>query len=374
MIYSDNEEVQIFYNKVQNKIAELGYLIADEQEDEWNFRLLLDLCDILESFDSPYNTWTLVDTLRIIHLWNKRADLNNTPYLQISGYTTYINVGNGQVDLTYLEATVQSLALQILNNSQHNNLQGIQGGTGLERYHLTQAQLDWLDCQMAKTPCPSFIAPTVGLSRSSNGSLSPFGFYELGSEITATTLQGSMVLNSGGVINYMTYYKNGVEYSGARVTPGSTTVAPLIDNSSITTDTTYRFDAEFATGGLKSASLGIQFKPPILYGLIEAGSYNDIAEIMQGTKIVRNPGSMTLTFNIPAGNTAITDGTHLIPYLFIPTSWPQLTSAMQGTFDFKNDFALFGKYIELLDGSTIPGYYYAFQNQIEGPNTFTFNF
>lgn len=365
--YLNNAEIVTFLNKAQNKIAQLGVIVADEDIDVFQSTLLLDLSDFLESLDSSFNQWSELDIIRYIHFWNKRADLNNIPYILITNYKVSIVGGQGGPT-----GDIEAIVRSILSTYTHNSFAGIQGGIPSERYHVSKAMYDWIECQQAKSPCPDVIAPTVSLSKTSNGITWPSGFYELGTAVTLSTLQGSIALNSGKTINAYRYSRNGTQLAEVLL-PGSTPVSPFSDRTSISVDTSYTFEATFAAGGTKSDTKYINFKQPMYSGVLKR-SLATAANALSLTKNVRNKEYFELGFNLPVNNTLLTGGNELTPVVFIPFSFGTPSSIKVLEYEFKTDWTFTQFAMPLADGSSQPGLLGVYNKTFEGATTFKFSF
>lgn len=370
LVYGDNANVITFVNRAQNKIAELGELIATELEDEYHLQMAIELSDFLESLYSKYNTWTLVQVLRYIDFWNTRANLNNKPFIQITNYQ--VNINSGQPS----SFDINTAVFQALLTFPHNSLFALQGGIEGERYHLTKTQRAWLICQMAKTPCPDIIQPAVGLSIVTDGLLWISGYYELGTTITNTTLYGSFQLNSGRSILSYNYLRNAVILSNT-ITPNILDPVPSYnDTTPISSDLTFEFTANFELGGVKSQVAQIRFKQPMFYGTKQR-SLALATNPYQFTKDVRNVGSMNLQFILPVGNSLLNGGNEITPVVVFPRIWGNPTSVKVGVYDFITDWTFTNSTMLATDGITtfdiIKGVFTPV-DAVEGTVEFNFNF
>ena len=366
--YSNNTQIVEFINKAQNKIAQLGAILADEPLNNRSEALLLDLSDFLESLDSIYNNWSELDIIRYIHFWNKRADLNNIPYVQITAYNVSIVLGTGGGSMGDLEASIRD----ILSRFPHNNLQNLQGGTSRERYHLTKAMYDWVVCQQNKTPCPEVIAPTVTLTKNSNGIIWPSGFYEMGSQVSVSSLQGAINLNSGINISYYRYLRNRIEL-GKVLAPGTNPISSITDRTTVTQDTSYTFEAEFENGGVKSDVKQISFRQPMYSGILMRNTVSAQTAITL-TKNVIERQYMEILFSLPEGNTSVAIGQDFTPIIFIPFSFGIPSSIKVLEYEFKTDWSFTQEIMTLVDGTTQQGYLGVYNKTFEGDTTFKFTF
>lgn len=369
-IYANNQEVTTFITKAQNKIADLATLLVERAADISPLNILaLELIDFIENLDNPLTTWELEDVLRWIHEYNYRANLGELAYLNIYGYnTTLIQNIVGTNTITSSNITDFELAvLDLFRKFQHNQLNGLQGGTLTERYHLDKKGYDYVNAQANPTT-----ASTVALNLTTNGVQWPSGYYELGTSIGVVNLAGSITYGTDKKANYFEY-KRGSTVLGTRTTNPASNSQPnaISDTSGITTSTIYTFNASFPDG-LKIASQEVNFRQPMYYGIVNIENYQT-NDLMLGTKDVRDRGEMTLSFNLPAGNTTVPEGTHKVPFLFIPDSWGKFKSAISSTFEFVNDWREFGRDMTLADGSIVPGRLIIYPTQIEGLNTFKFS-
>lgn len=367
--YQNNGEILTFFNKAQSKIAELGNLMAKEQEDDYHLQMLLGLSNFLESLDSPYNGWSETDIIRYIHYWNKRADLNNIPYIQITNYVVNINNGGNSGSVGNIEALVR----QILSTYSHNQFAGIQGGNSTEKYHLTKAEHDWIQCQLIKSPCPDIIQPTISLTKTSNGVQWSSGFYELGTVVNVTTLQGLFNLNSATLINYYTYKRGNLELDTVLNPNPIMGFVPYIDRTSITRDTTYSVEAEFVVGGIKSDSKSILFKQPMYYGRLKKNLATATTALTL-VKDVRAKGYMELVFTMPPNNTLITDDSFFTPVVFFSYDWGIPLSVKVLDFEFITDWTFTKETMVLANGTTADGYLGKYNKNFEGTTTFKFSF
>jgi hypothetical protein len=369
-IYKDNQEITIFFNKAQYKIAQLAGIEASEQEDELVEDLLLELSNFLESLDSPYCYFTITDCLRYIHYFNRRAKLSEIPFIQITDYYVNINFGSNSPEL----GDLTSIIWELLRKFPHNSLAQIQGGKDGERYHISKQMYDWVMCQMSKTPCPGIINPVVFLNLRSTGIKWPSGYYELGTIVNSNILQGGYELNSGKSVLTTTYKKDGIVITGTKVIkPSSPIVQPYTDTSSLSKDTSYSFEVEFEYGGVVTDTKYIKFLAPMFFGILRRNNItNQTVETL--TKDVREGGNIDLTFNLPEGNTLVTDGTDYTPVVEFPASFGIPKSVSVGDYDFIDDWVFTKTTGKLANGQSTPVIRGVFTSTFEGQTTFNFKF
>lgn len=373
-IYTNNSVILAFLNKAQQKIASLSTSIVDKGGDDYeSMQLALELSDFIENLDSCYCDWKEEDIIRWIHEYNHRADLNSIPYVDITGYSTKIVINGGSFGLPITTNDVSDYITTtntLIRNTPHNSLLSLQGGSLSERYHVTKQMYDYLDNLLNPK-----IGSTVSLQVNASGIVFPSGYYELGTSISLTTLSAYITYNTYKQASYFEYTKNGALIGVRNITPGkSEQPNSYTDYTTLTSDTTYRFNAQFPDG-IKSDFKNVLFRQPMYYGLIEnnaSGSYI-MDKAITGTKDVRDRGEMSLTYNIPAGNTSITDGSYLCPYLFVPYDWGKFSTAFNSIFDFASDWTAIQTSMRLADGSLANGLLITYHTQIEGVTTFKFN-
>lgn len=369
-IYSNNQEVLDFITKAQNKIADLATLLVERGGDITPLDILaLELIDFIEVLDNPLTTYTLDEVLRWIEEYSYRANLGEIAYLNIYGYNTTLiqNIVGASEIVSSSITDFEPEVTRIVKKVNHNILPGLQGGNRLERYHLTKEMYDYL----ANLINPQESA-TVSLDLSTTGVSYPGNFYELGVSIPAVNLLGHINYGSQTTANYIEYLKNS-QLLGTRNSSPTINLQPnpISDTTGIKVDTTYSFNASF-NDGLKTSTKTVSFRQPMYYGVINLADYTNANLLVQGTKLVRDRGEMTLSFTLPAGNTLI-DENYLVPYLFIPNSWGMITSAFNGMFDFRPDFHDFGRDMPLADGSVADGRIIIDTTRLEGVVTFKFN-
>jgi hypothetical protein len=369
-VYTNNTEITTFLNRAQQKIASLSSIIVEHGGDSLNdLLLLLELSDFIESLDSCYCEWEEEDILRWIHEYNHRANLYSIPYIEFTGFVSILIGGSGLgLPITTHDISDYIIETNILiRATPHNELSGLQGGTIDERYHVTKQMYDYLDALLNVK-----VDSTVSLTVNTNTIGWPSGYYELGTTINGVDLLGAVQYNYYKQASYFEYKRNNLVVGARNSNPGKLEQPNhYVDNTPLSTDTTYSFNAQFPTG-LKTATRSIYFKQPMYYGLIKHNEQT-VAKAILGTKNVRDVGEMTIDFNIPVGNTLINNNAYLVPYIFIPFSWGRFSTAYSGIFDFATDWISTKVSMPLVNGTSVDGLLLVYPTQIEGLNTFKFN-
>lgn len=379
MVYLTNTEIQDFVNKAQNKIADLSSLLVERGGNLPSaLYLLLELSDFIECLDDVNNTLSEEDVIKYVHAYNHRANLNSIAYLLMTGIEVNLITGGSGLSLPITTADISDYITAtnaLIGQFAHNGLKSIQPAIGYigfrsnEKYHINKTMYD----KLYAITYP-YTAPTVGLTLTASGDISPYGFYELGTSIATVTLQGSYTLNSGKSVYYYQYNKNGSLFTSPVVTPLSTDPVNSATDTNITSNTTYQFEANFEDGGALLASQSIIFKQPMFYGVIVR---NDVPTVIPSTltKIVRDKGAFALSFTMAAGNTSLSGGNETTPIAIFPAAWGNPISAKVGVYEFITDWTFANSTMFAADGITVLNIITGtFNNTVEGLVEFNFNF
>ena len=363
MEYTNNEEILVFLNKAQHKIADYSTYIVKVGEDDEILYKLIELSDFIESIDSIFCYYSEKDILRWIHMMNQRHNLNAIPFLQIVGYQTNIISGGSSLILPIsvydlLDYKVETIKL--IQGTEHNSLSGLQGGDSTHRYHLTQVEYQFL--QQLMNP---FVKPVVSLTLRP----STIEWYERGIPVKGLTLIGDY--------NTITNPASGSRYK--IISPNSKTLMEVTGNNkreykvteSITQDTIFRFEVDFTDDSKGSDDKSVRFTYPIWSGLYKKGT--NATTVQQGTKIVKEPSnSETFNFNIPTTNTSTSYP--VVPYILVSKAKGDIKSfIVESIFDTKLDWILNEVLITLSDNSQVAYYLCEFKNVVAGSYTFTVN-
>lgn len=358
MNYINNTEITTFILKAQNKIADLATELVNRGGDDHEIlHLLLALSDFIECLDSPFTNWKERDILRWTHEYNQRADLNSIPFYQITSYITEIVTGNGGINLPITVADISDYVPttnQLIRATPHNLLNNLQGGNSTERYHITKEMYDFL-----YNLIHPFVAPTVGLS------ILPTGYQEKGITISAVDLQGSYALNGGGSILSYRYKRLGRTPSDILTSGVGSTIPSYTSHEDVTVDTTFRFEATFQTGGIKTADQTLRFVPPIYYGVALKGA--SIATIKGLTKLVEAPSNgKSYSFTLPSNNTTVPTNQIRVPYLLLPKVLGTPARMDVATFNTINDWTITSVVVTLANGLMEDYWRCEFNNTVTG--------
>ena len=344
-VSSVNTLVLQFVNKAQNKIAELSSLIVDRggfMPD--SLVLLLELSDFISSLDTTPTIWNDDKVLRYIEVYNRRANLNSVPYLQLSNYQVNIVNGSSTGQITTADIVDYISATNgLIKASSHNTLSNLQGGSLNARYHLTLDEITKI--RLILYP---FSGPTVALSSSISGN----GWYELGTTIASTTLTGSYTLNSGGSATRFRYNKkvNGVVTNLITVEDGDST--PFFV-ANINKTTTYIFEMDFEVGGTKSAEVSLRFVTPMWFGTTLQNKVSTDIQLL--TKVIEAPQNpRNFTFVIPSNNTTVALNLIKVPYILVAKSRGIPTIFRTADFNIAPSWKITGTTVTLQDGTTEP--------------------
>lgn len=368
--YPDNETIDTFINRVQNKIADLSSLIVERGGYiPEALYLLLELSDFLECLTSDYNLWSLDTIYKYVQIYNERADLNSIPYLDILGFSTEILTGTGTgIGLPITTSDISdfiSSTNTLITQTPHNTLANIQGGNSTERYHLTLAEITFL-----RNLINPFISPTVALTLSTVPNVV---WHEKGTSVTLTTLQGSYSLNSGGSLTSYIYRRVG----GTPEVIGSgtnSTIPQLVHTTPVISTTTFRFEATFNQGGTIMDSKQVRFTPPIFFGIANRGaSTNTIKNL---TKVIEDPSinPRTFSYSLPSDNTTRPSNTQVVPYLLVPKSKGTPSKFEIGVFDTYPDWIITSASVTLQDNTDEPYWRCEFKNTVVGSYDFKTTF
>jgi hypothetical protein len=368
MKFEDNNEIIEFLGKAQSKIGELGTYIASRKHDKSSADLCKELTYVIKAFVSPYNNWSLGTALDIVNYYNVKAELNNVPYLNVVGYDIksikIVQGGGSNISSVY---DIEDYAVEtnkLITNSTHNNLKGLQGGKKTEYYHVDKKMYDWIMSQVYP-----FIPPVVTLSISPSTTV-----YEKGTSIGSVTLSGGYTLNSGKSVVSAKYYKG--DDLLATNSPDTAT-NNFIDNSVVSSDTTYKYKVEFEEGGSKEASKTIKFVASY-YSYLANGTTPVVdlknSDLTNNNKVTGvKPSQINQAFTLASGNATATNPNY--PRLLIPKSYGLIVKILvdnNPSFDYISDWEVSTIDITLADNTKEEYYVYKFKEATEG--TFNFNF
>lgn len=364
MIYVNNTEIVNFINKAQNKIAELSSLLVQRGgniPDVTN--LLLELSDFIECLDNEFNNWLEEDIIRWIHSYNQRANLNSIPFLLLTGFKQSILGGGGSISLPITTADVSDYipsTNRLIRATPHNSLSTLQGGSLQQRYHLTLAELTFL--QNLINP---FVAPTINFIVTPTPNIP---YQEKGTIVNSTTLEGSYVLNSGELLVSYRYLRLG-RVPEQLLQLESTVVSPLLHRESISTNTTFRFEAVFTKGGTLAQEKSVLFTPPMWFGLSTRNA--PVFAIQLLVKVIEGPTTVhDFIYNIPADNTSRPLNTQVVPYILVSKSKGTLSRFEVLTFDTLPDWTITSVNVTLQDGSLEACWLCEFKNTVIGSYDF----
>jgi hypothetical protein len=137
----DSQIVIEFLNKVQNKIGELGNLIAERRQDYALLALSKELIDVVNAITSEDNKWTDLQWETVMSYYTDLAGLDDIPYISVVPYRLFRITQAGSVGTTigsvydipdYL-VTTNSLIKNYVN-SNRDILKGEQGDAGNDGY------------------------------------------------------------------------------------------------------------------------------------------------------------------------------------------------------------------------------------------------
>lgn len=357
MVYINNTAIITFINKAQNKIAELASLIVQRGGNLPDAQtLLLELSDFIECLDSQFNQWAEQDILEWIAVYSQKANLNAIPFLLLTGFTqTILGSGTGlsgsitTADISdYIPATNT-----LIRNTPHNTLKAIQGGLLAERYHLSLAELTFL--QNLISP---FVSPSVGLS------ISPTAYQEKGTILATVNLQGAYSLNGGKSLLAYRYSRIGrvpeLIYSGA--TPS---IDSVIHREIVRVNTAFRFEVDFEKGGTMQSTQNINFVAPLWYGVALKNKAS--ADIQLLTKVVEQPQNpRNFTFTLPSNNTSVATSLVQVPYILVSKSKGTPSNFNIQTFNTIPDWNVTSVNALLQDGTQEACWLCEFKNTVSG--------
>jgi len=359
VIYNNNTEITTFINKAQNKIANLASLIVERGGDlPDSLTLLLELSDFIECLDNKFNNWSEEDILRWIHEYNQRANLNAIPFLLLTAFEQNI-LGSGtglSLPITVADISDYIPATNtLIRATPHNVLSLLQGGNTTERYHLTLAELLWLQGQMNP-----FTAPTIDLS------ISPTDYQEKGTVLSTVNLQGVYNLNSGSSVLKYRYKRLGrVPSETLTEVVANPTITPYVSHEDVRVNTVFRFEVDFEMGGTKTTDKQINFVAPIWYGVTLKNKAS--ADIQQLTKIVESPSNpRNFTFTLPSNNTTVASNLVQVPYILVSKSKGIPSNFNIQTFNTLPDWNITSTTALLQDGTQEPCWLCEFKNTVVG--------
>ena len=359
MVYKDNAQIVTFLNKAQNKIASLATLYVDRGGDlPDTLNLLIELSDFIESLDSEYNDWTEDRIIKWIHEYNHRANLNEIPYLLLTGFTQNILGGGSGFGLPITVADISDYipaTNALIRKAKHNLLNELQGGNTTERYHLTLEELTFLQNLMHP-----FTAPSVGLQ------ITPTAIQEKGTVLRTVVLQGDLALNSGKSVLKFRYRRIGKTPSDLLTeVVGSPTVTPFTSRDDVRVNTVFRFEADFEAGGTKQADRDIRFIAPFWYGVALKNKAS--ADIQLLTKVVEEPvNPRSFTFTLPSNNTTVAANLIQVPYILVPKSKGTPSNFNIQTFNTLPDWKITSTTAVLQDNTLEPCWLCEFKNTVVG--------
>lgn len=380
MVYLNNNLVTTFVNKAQNKIADLSTLLVQRGGNlPAALHLLLELSDFIECLDDPYNTWTLVDVLNWIDVYNHRANLNAISFLLMTGIEVNLITGGGSLSLPITSNDVSDFDIavnRVVRGFPHNSLNSIQPNLGLpgyvatERYHINRTMYD----KLYDFTYP-FTAPVIGLTLTPFTASNTFGYYELGTVLASAALQGSITLNSGRSVLYYRYKKNGVYSTAAVNAPVLTNPITVYTDTNISANTIYTFETSFEVGGILTTTKNIGFRQAMFFGIRDRATAAQTTGIVDYTKVIRDAGNMNLSFTLAAGNTLLPDSQQIVPVAIFPASWGLPTSIKVGVYEFITDWIFTAGTIISPNGVDIYNVNVGtFKNAIEGNVKFNISF
>lgn len=364
MYYKNSPEIVTFFNKAQNKIADIATLMVSRKNLD-DLGLALQMLNFLESLDNEWCPWTEDRITQMMEYYNSAADLNNIPFLEIVGYKTNVLFGDGSSRgdlytsdiIDYLPTTKALLAAM-----KHNSLQEIQGGKPGEYYHFTKDQWEKLLKLISKEP-------TVGIRLISAIPAPTNGVWEKGIPITQYRVQGSVVLNDGGV-HYESRYLLNNALTHTFVENAVLQVAEY--NGSIVSTPTIKFQAFFTAATMKEAQLQLVFELPYFWAIDIAGRSMGQLKLSKGLKA---RGNTSINYIIDPPNA--TADVPVYPYVLFPSEWGRVKSIGEAasSFDYITSFKFRGVVVRTLaDGTSVNYDMYEYVTATQGNMTFTFRF
>jgi hypothetical protein len=367
-MYTNSEQIVTFLNKAQSKVAELStQMVLSKNHD--NVELAIEILDFMENLDNEWCPWSEEEISQHIDYYNSKAALNVIPFLQIIGYSVSVSTGTTTESSGISISSVDDIpdyktkTKGLITSTSHSEFKGLQGGKTGEMYHFTASQ-------HAKLLALIFTQPTVNINLLSTIPSATNGVFEKGTSVTNFRVLGSTVVNDAG------------KHVSSKYLIGTTVLATYIGDdinnvyehtSSITANTTIKYQATYTEGSMKETSTQIKFELPYYSALDTTGK--SFTALTKTKVLVSKPSQANIAYNIPTGNA--TSNTPVLPYAFFPASWGNVTSIGANglfTFDYLGSFTKTTVSVTLADGSSENYNKYEYGVATQGNMTFNFKF